>query len=135
MMKKQVSCSNKFQWKKDDYSLLAFLLITIALLIGVSIYCYQIKQQSKQKHLWYFGLWHLIQNFDRCKNHCVSGSIMQRWFIRVYDGTRYLVLFSPEKMMPFTIGLDILWVKKVVLLMLFLIIMQESKLIRLILYL
>ena len=29
-------------------------------------------------------------------------------FIRVYDGTRYLVLFGPEKMMPFTIGLDIL---------------------------
>ena len=31
--------------------LLAFLLITIALLIAVSIYCYLIKYQVKQKHL------------------------------------------------------------------------------------
>ena len=30
-------------------------------------------------------------------------------FIRIYDGTKYLVLFGPEKMMPFSIGLDILW--------------------------
>ena len=29
-------------------------------------------------------------------------------FIRVYDGTRYFVLFDPKNMMPFTIGLDIL---------------------------
>ena len=33
------------------YILLAFLLITIALLIAVSIYCYLIKYQAKQKHL------------------------------------------------------------------------------------
>ena len=31
--------------------LLAFSLITIALLIAVSIYCYLIKYQAKQKHL------------------------------------------------------------------------------------
>ena len=31
--------------------LLAFLLITIALLIAVSIYCYLIKYGVKQKHL------------------------------------------------------------------------------------
>ena len=31
--------------------LLAFLLITIALLIVIGIYCYLIKQQAKQKHL------------------------------------------------------------------------------------
>ena len=29
-------------------------------------------------------------------------------FIRVSDGTRYLVLFGPKNMMPFTIGLNIL---------------------------
>ena len=29
-------------------------------------------------------------------------------FIRVYDETRYLVLFGSEKMIPFTTGLDIL---------------------------
>ena len=29
-------------------------------------------------------------------------------FIRVYDERRYLVLFGSEKMIPFTIGLDIL---------------------------
>ena len=32
-------------------SLLGFLLITKALLIPVSIYCYLIKYQAKQKHL------------------------------------------------------------------------------------
>ena len=33
------------------YILLAFLLITFALLIAVSIYCYLIKYRAKQKHL------------------------------------------------------------------------------------
>ena len=33
------------------YILVAFLLITLALLIAVSIYCYLIKYQAKQKHL------------------------------------------------------------------------------------
>ena len=33
------------------YILLAFLLITTALFIAVSIYCYLIKYQAKQKHL------------------------------------------------------------------------------------
>lgn len=28
-------------------------------------------------------------------------------FIRVYDGTKYSLLFDPEKMLPLTIGLDI----------------------------
>ena len=37
--------------KQNFYILLAFLLITIALLIAVSIYCYLIKYQAKQKHL------------------------------------------------------------------------------------
>ena len=42
--------------KKDSeiqnfYILLVFLLITIALLIAVSIYCYLIKYGVKQKHL------------------------------------------------------------------------------------
>ena len=29
-------------------------------------------------------------------------------FIRVYDGTEYIVLFASENMIPFTTGLDIL---------------------------
>ena len=33
------------------YILLAFLLIVIALFIAVSIYCYLLKYQAKQKHL------------------------------------------------------------------------------------
>ena len=33
------------------YFLLAFLLVTIALLIAVSIYCYLIKHQAKEKLL------------------------------------------------------------------------------------
>ena len=36
---------------KCFYIILAFLLITIALLITVSIYCYLIKYKAKQKHL------------------------------------------------------------------------------------
>ena len=38
------------------YILLAFLLISIALLIAVSIYCYLIKYKTKQKHLRTFQL-------------------------------------------------------------------------------
>ena len=36
---------------QNFYVLLAFLLITIALLIAVSVYCYLIKYLAKQKHL------------------------------------------------------------------------------------
>ena len=36
---------------KNFYILLDFLLITIALLIAVSIYCYLIRYKAKQKHL------------------------------------------------------------------------------------
>ena len=36
---------------QNFYILLAFLLITIALLIAVSIYCYLIKNKTKHKHL------------------------------------------------------------------------------------
>ena len=35
---------------QNFYILLAFLLITIALLIAVSVYCYLINYQAKQKH-------------------------------------------------------------------------------------
>ena len=35
----------------DSYILLAFLLITMVLLIAVSIYCYLIRYRAKQKHL------------------------------------------------------------------------------------
>ena len=36
---------------KSFYILLAFLLVTIALLIAASIYCYLVKYKSKQKNL------------------------------------------------------------------------------------
>ena len=36
---------------QNFYILLAFLSIIIALLVAVSIYCYLIKYQAKQKHL------------------------------------------------------------------------------------
>ena len=42
---KKVTCK-----MQTFYTLLAFLLITVALLIAVSIYCYLIKYRSKQKH-------------------------------------------------------------------------------------
>ena len=37
--------------RQNFYIFLTFLLITIALLIAVSIYCYLVKYQAKQKHL------------------------------------------------------------------------------------
>ena len=39
---------------QNFYILLAFLLITIALLLTVSIYCHLIKYLAKQKHLLLF---------------------------------------------------------------------------------
>ena len=36
---------------QNFFVLLAFLLITLALLIAVKIYCYLIKYREKQKHL------------------------------------------------------------------------------------
>ena len=42
---------NKTYKTQNLYILLAFLLITIALLITVSIYCYMIKYWARQKHL------------------------------------------------------------------------------------
>ena len=36
---------------KNFYILLAFLLITIELIIGVNTYCYLVNYQAKQKHL------------------------------------------------------------------------------------
>ena len=50
----------KFNEEKSEskaqnfYILLVFLLITIALLIAVSIYCYLIKYRAKQRHLLQF---------------------------------------------------------------------------------
>ena len=43
---------NKADCKRQNfYIVLEFLLITIALLIAVSSYCYLIKYRGKQKHL------------------------------------------------------------------------------------
>ena len=42
---------NETNKTKNLYILLAFSLITIALLIAVTIYCYLIKYKPKQKHL------------------------------------------------------------------------------------
>ena len=44
---------------QNFYILLAFLLITIALLVAVSIYCYLIKYGGKQK---YFLPFHFTNN-------------------------------------------------------------------------
>ena len=52
-----ISCNKKLQpvKKKKLYILLAFLLVTIALLIAISIYCYVILYKAKQKHLLQFN--------------------------------------------------------------------------------
>ena len=46
---KNITCKTK-----NFYILLGFLLIAIALLIAVYIYCYLIKYRAKQKHLFPF---------------------------------------------------------------------------------
>ena len=57
---------------QNFYILLAFLLITIALLIAVSIYCYLRKYRAKQKHLLPF-------NFTNNKSKEI---IYQKWVIK-----------------------------------------------------
>ena len=85
---------------KKFYILLAFLLITTSLQIVISIYCYVIKYRAKlqvkisSKNI-------LVYNIS--KKTLVDGkSLRIRFdktdrFIRVYGGTRYLVLFKNEK--------------------------------------
>ena len=51
----QTLIKRKICKRHNFYILLAFLLITIALLIAVSIYCYLIKYRAKQKHLFPFN--------------------------------------------------------------------------------
>ena len=48
-MKKKATCKTQ-----NFYVLLAFLLITLALFIALSIFCYLIRYQSKQEHLLLF---------------------------------------------------------------------------------
>ena len=55
-------------------------------------------------------------------------------FIRVYDGTRYLILFGLEKYDATYNRIRYLVSQKMAFLMFFLIIMQKSKLIPIILY-
>ena len=56
-MKKQKKILTNFNEKEANckmqnfYILVAFFLITTALLIAVSIYCYLINYRAKQKHL------------------------------------------------------------------------------------
>ena len=63
---KNVTCKTQ-----SFYILLAFLLITIALLIAVCIYCFLIKYKAKQKHLLPF-------HDTKLKQFCV-GNINWKW--------------------------------------------------------
>ena len=62
LMKKKKTCETQ-----SFNVLLTVLLITIALLIAVNIYCYMIKYRAKQKHLFPF-------HDSKLKQFCV-GSI------------------------------------------------------------
>ena len=62
LMKKKKTCETQ-----NFNVLLTVLLITIALLIAVNIYCYMIKYRAKQKHLFPF-------HDSKLKQFCV-GSI------------------------------------------------------------
>ena len=57
------------------FILLVFLLITIALLIAASAYCYLIEHQAKQKHL-------LAFHVTKLKQFSV-GSINRKWVIKL----------------------------------------------------
>ena len=67
---KDITCEIQF-----FYILLAFLLITITLLIVVSLYCYLIEYQAKQKHLLPF-------RDTKLKQFCL-GSINWKWLLKV----------------------------------------------------
>ena len=54
----------------------------------------------------YFGLRHFIQKFDWCKKPLHIRFDKVDGIFRFYDGTRYLVLFGPEKYDSFSIGLN-----------------------------
>ena len=56
-------------------------------------------------------------------------------FIKIYDGIRYLVLFAPERYNAIYDRINYLTSEKVVLHILLIIILQESELIHIILYL
>ena len=60
---------------QNFYILLVFLLNIIALLITVSVYCYLIKYQAKQKHLLPF-------HDTKLKQFCV-GSINWKWVLKI----------------------------------------------------
>ena len=64
---KTVPTTIPFCKTKKFYILLAFLVITIVLLIAVTIYCYLIKYKEKQKHL----LPHYI-TINKLKEFCIN---------------------------------------------------------------
>ena len=68
---------NKTNCKTQNlYIFLVFLLITIALLIAVNIYCYLIKQRGKQEHLLPF---HFTNN--KLKEIIYTKNINKNWVI------------------------------------------------------
>ena len=62
ILMKKATCDTQ-----NFYILLAFLLIAIALLITVSIYCYLIKYRVKQKHSLPFHV-----KSDKLKEFCID---------------------------------------------------------------
>ena len=64
---------------KNFFILLAFLLIMIALLIAVSIYCYLINYKAKQKHILPF----YITNY-KLKKFCID-EILSKWRVKMYQ--------------------------------------------------
>ena len=67
LMRRKLVCKTQ-----NLYILLAFLLITIALLIAVIIYCYLIKYRAKQKHLLQFHV---------TNDECID-NVNQKWVIK-----------------------------------------------------
>ena len=65
-MPKKIVCETK-----SFYGLLAFLLVAVALLRAVSIYCYLITYKSKQKYLLPF----YVTN-NKLKKFCINNNML-----------------------------------------------------------
>ena len=61
--------------------------------------------EKQSENIWVYDISYKI--LIGAKLRCIRFNKIEG-FIRVYDATRYLVLFEPENVIPFTTGLNIL---------------------------
>ena len=89
-MKKKAFCKTQ-----NLYILLVFLLITIALLIAVSVYCYLINHRAKQKHSLLF---HIANNKPKEKmSNKFEEMVIKKHAYYVFDDTINMKNVYPNK--------------------------------------